>query len=287
MIKTENYLQKIGDDIWFTEVDRSDLKIDYRIKEVVYSESSPIQEIMILDSYDFGRMLVLDDAVQTTAQDGYIYNEMIAHIPLNIHPNPKNVLIIGGGDCGAAREAAKHHNIDRIDMVEIDEMVVKASKQYLQEVSGNLSDPRVNFIFEDGTAYVKEKRDYLYDVIIVDSSDPVGPAIKLFELEFYKDLYNNLHEDGLMVCQSESPIFYSEMMVNIYRRLNNLFPIVKVYMATVPTYPGGFWTFTIGSKKYWERNPDKFDKDTQYINKDIIKSCFTIPEFMKKLLDMG
>ena len=174
MIKTENYLQKIGDDIWFTEVDRSDLKIDYRIKEVVYSESSPIQEIMILDSYDFGRMLVLDDAVQTTAQDGYIYNEMIAHIPLNIHPNPKNVLIIGGGDCGAAREAAKHHNIDRIDMVEIDEMVVKASKQYLQEVSGNLSDPRVNFIFEDGTAYVKEKRDYLYDVIIVDSSDPVG-----------------------------------------------------------------------------------------------------------------
>ena len=152
MIKTENYLQKIGNDLWFTEVDRNNLKIDYRIKEVVHSETSPFQQVMILDSYDFGRMLVLDDAIQTTALDGYIYNEMISHIPLNVHPNPKNVLIIGGGDCGAAREAAKYPDIDKIDMVEIDETVVKACKQHLQEVSGNLSDPRVNFIFEDGTA---------------------------------------------------------------------------------------------------------------------------------------
>jgi spermidine synthase len=286
LTKMEKYLQKIGDEIWFTEVDRNNLKIDYRIKEVIHTESSPIQQVMILDSYDFGRMLVLDDAIQTTALDGYIYNEMISHIPLNVHPNPKNVLIIGGGDCGAAREVTKYPNIDRIDMVEIDETVVKTCKEHLQEVSGNLSDTRVNFIFEDGTAFVKEKRDYLYDVIIVDSSDPVGPAVKLFELEFYKDLYNNLHKDGLMVCQSESPIFYSEMMVNIYRRLNNLFPVVRVYMATVPTYPGGFWTFTMGSKEYREPNPDNFDKDTQYINKEIIKSCFAIPEFMKKLLDM-
>lgn len=285
MIKMQKYLQRKGDEIWFTEIERHNMRIDYHIKEIVYSESSPYQHIMILDSYDFGRMLVLDDAIQTTALDGYIYNEMIAHIPLNIHPNPKNVLIIGGGDCGAAREVAKYPNIKRIDMVEIDEMVVKACKKHLPEVSGNLSDSRVNFIFADGTAFVKEKRDYLYDVIIVDSSDPVGPAVKLFELEFYKDLYDNLNEDGLMVCQSESPIFYSEIMVNTYKRLNCLFPIVKMYMATVPTYPGGFWTFTMGSKKYCEPNPDKFDKDFLYINKDIIKSCFAIPEFVKRLLD--
>jgi spermidine synthase len=286
MIKMEKYLRKNGDEIWFTEVDRSDLKIDYRIKDVIYQETSPLQHIMILDSYDFGPMLVLDGAVQTTALDGYIYNEMITHIPLNIHPDPKNVLIIGGGDCGAAREVAKYPGIHRIDMVEIDEMVVNACKKYLKEVSGNLSDPRVNFIFKDGTAFVKEKRDYLYDVIIVDSSDPVGPAVKLFELDFYKDLYNNLNEDGLMVCQSESPVFYSEMMVNINRRLSNIFPIVKLYMTTVPTYPGGFWTFTMGLKKYYKPNPDKFDKETEYVNKEIIKSCFAIPNFVKKQLSI-
>lgn len=240
MAKIEDYLQKNGDDIWFTEVERNNLKIDYRIKKVIYSENSPYQHVMILDSHDFGRMLVLDDAIQTTAMDGYIYNEMISHIPLNVHPNPKNILIVGGGDCGVAREVAKYPGVSRIDMVEIDETVVRVCKKHLQEVSGNLSDPRVNFIFQDGTTFVKEKREHLYDIIIIDSSDPVGPAVKLFELEFYKDLYDCLHKDGLMVCQSESPIFYSEMMVNIYKRLNSLFPIVKMFIATVPTYPGGF-----------------------------------------------
>ncbi|AEE92654.1 Spermidine synthase [Tepidanaerobacter acetatoxydans Re1] len=285
MMQIEECLKKIGDDIWFTEVDRNNLKIDYRIKEIIYQGNSPIQQIMILDSYDFGPMLVLDDAIQTTSNDGYIYNEMIAHVPLNIHPNPKNVLIIGGGDCGAAREVTKYPNVERIDMVEIDEMVVQTCRKYLPKVSGKLSDPRVNFIFEDGTAFVKEQRDYLYDVVIIDSSDPVGPAVKLFELEFYKDIYSNLREDGLMVCQSESPIFYSEMMVKIHKNLNSLFPIVKTYMATVPTYPGGFWTFTMGSKKYWKPNPEKFDKDTKYINKEILESCFILPKFIEKLLD--
>ena len=285
-MNVEKYLRKVGDEIWFTEFEKDNLKIDYRIKEVVYSETSPFQHILILDSYDYGPMLVLDGAIQTTARDGYIYNEMITHVPLNIHPNPKNVLIIGGGDCGAAREVAKYPGIEKIDMVEIDEKVVEVSKKYLKEVSGNLSDPRVNFIFDDGSAYVKQKRDYLYDVIIVDSSDPVGPAVKLFELEFYKDLYNNLHEDGLMVCQSESPIYYPEMMVSIHRRLNNVFPIVKMYMATVPTYPAGFWTFTIGSKKYHEPNPEAFDKETKYVNKEIIKSCFSLPNFVKAQLNI-
>ena len=124
MANMDKYLKTVGNEIWFTEADRNNLKIDYRIKEIIYSETSPFQHIMILDSYDFGRVLVLDDAVQTTSLDGFIYNEMITHVPLNIHPNPKNVLIIGGGDCGAAREVAKYPGVERIDMVEIDEMVV-------------------------------------------------------------------------------------------------------------------------------------------------------------------
>lgn len=282
----KNYIQKVGNELWFTELDRDNLKIDYRIKEVLYSKRSPIQHIMILDSYDFGRMLVLDGVVQTTSLDGYIYNEMLSHIPLITHPNPKKVLIIGGGDCGVARETSKYTGIEQIDMVEIDELVVKACKKHLPKVSGNLSDPRVNFLFKDGIAFVKEQKDCSYDVIIVDSSDPVGPAQQLFELNFYRELHRILKEDGVMACQSESPIVYVDIMKNTYERIKSLFPITKLYTAVVPTYPGGLWSFTLGSKKYEDINPDKLQNNTQYINKEIANSCFCLPQFMKSILNI-
>jgi spermidine synthase len=198
------FLQEKNGDLWLIEDERENMKVSYRIKEVVFSEKSPFQHVMILDSYDFGRMLVLDGVVQTTSLDGHIYNEMITHIPLSIHPNPERVLIIGGGDCGAAREVCKYENVKEIDMVEIDELVVDACKKYLPAVSGNLSDPRVNFIFNDGIKHVENIQDH-YDVIIVDSSDPVGPAKALFEKSFYENIHRALKEDGLMVCQSQSP----------------------------------------------------------------------------------
>ena len=244
---------------------------------------------MILDSYDFGRMLVLDGAIQTTARDGFIYNEMISHIPMNIHPEPKRILIIGGGDCGTAREVAKYSQAEQIDMVEIDEMVVKVCLEHLSEVSGNLSDPRVNFIFQDGIKFVKNivNPEDFYDVIIVDSSDPVGPAIPLFGLDFYKSLYNILKNDGLMVCQSESPIFHFETMKQTYKRLCSLFPITRPYTTVVPTYPGGMWSFTLASKKYGDTNPSQFDKEnkkTKYVNSEILKQCFALPEFVRSRL---
>ena len=153
------YLTKDGQDYWLTEDEYDFLKIDYRIKEVIFKEKSPYQEVMILDSYPFGRMLTLDGIVQTTAADGYIYNEMISHVPIAIHHNPKKVLIIGGGDCGVAREVSKYEQIEQIDMVEIDEVVTKACLEHLTEVSGGLSDERVNFIFEDGVKFVKDKKE--------------------------------------------------------------------------------------------------------------------------------
>ncbi|WP_018131032.1 polyamine aminopropyltransferase [Effusibacillus pohliae] len=278
------FLHHHNDDIWLTENERENLQISYRIKEVVFAKDSQLQHVMILDSYDFGRMLVLDGVVQTTSIDGYIYNEMISHIPLNFHPNPRRVLIIGGGDCGAAREVTKYEQVETIDLVEIDELVVKACKEYLPEVSGNLSDPRVRFIYQDGVEFVKNL-EAQYDVIIVDSSDPIGPAKQLFELSFYQNLHRALKPDGLMVCQSQSPIFHADIMRQTYQRVSQLFPITKLYTAIVPTYPGGLWSFTLGSKIHGYLNGHQpFDKDTRYVNEGILNQCFELPEFVKKII---
>jgi len=278
------YIQQENGELWLTEDERENLKLSYRIKEVVYSNQSPFQHVMILDSYDFGRMLVLDGVVQTTSKDGHIYNEMISHIPLQLHPSPKKVLIIGGGDCGAAREVAKYKEIEEIHMVEIDEMVVDVCKEYLPEVSGNLSDPRVKFIYTDGVAFVKDQQN-TYDVIIIDSSDPIGPAKELFSYEFYQNVFRALKDDGLMVCQSQSPLFHMDVLKQTYTNMKQLFPYTNLYTATVPTYPGGLWSFTVGSKIPLSIQANKpMPTDTKYVNEDILKQCFLLPQFMKQEL---
>jgi spermidine synthase len=279
------WIEKKDGSLWLTENDRNTLKISYKLKEIIFSEQSPYQHVMIVDSYDFGRMLVLDGVVQTTSVDGHIYNEMITHVPILLHPHPQKVLIIGGGDCGAAREAAKHSIIEHIDMVEIDELVVKACKQYLPAVSGNLSDPRVHFIFQDGIQFVKDRKEE-YDVVIVDSSDPVGPAEALFTHDFYASLEKVLKKDGIMVCQSQSPLFHQDILKQTFDYIQNLFPYAGVYKAVVPTYPGGMWSFTLGSKVYpIDINSKQVPNlDTQYFNADIFHSCFLLPQQMKNLL---
>jgi spermidine synthase len=285
MKELPTYIQEKDGNLWLTEDERENLKISYRIKEVIFSEQSSFQHVMILDTFDFGRMLVLDGVVQTTSIDGHIYNEMISHIPLTIHPNPKKVLIIGGGDCGVAREAAKYESVEQIDMVEIDEIVVKVCKEHLPEVSGNLSDPRVNFIYADGVKFAAEKENE-YDVIIVDSSDPVGPAEQLFSKSFYESLHRALKEDGLMVCQSQSPIFHFDVLKQTYQHIDSLFPFTKLYTATVPTYPGGLWSFTLGSKKHIDIPAGTtFAKQTKYVNQDILERCFYLPQFVKDKLN--
>jgi spermidine synthase len=279
-----NFIQYQNGELWLTENERDNLKISYRIRDIIYAEQSPYQHVMILDSYDFGRMLVLDGVVQTTSIDGFIYNEMISHVPLTFHPNPKRVLVIGGGDCGAAREVAKYENVEQIDLVEIDQLVVQVCKDHLQEVSGNLSDPRVRFVYSDGVAFVRDAVD-TYDVIIVDSSDPVGPAKHLFEFDFYRNLHRALKADGIMVCQSQSPIFHAEVMVETYKSIKRLFPTTLLYTAVVPTYPGGLWSYTLGSKIHEQpANIRSFDKQTRYVNRDILEQCFKVPQFVKELL---
>ncbi len=285
MIRLPKYIHNSQGTLWLTEDERDNLKISYRIKEVLFEEASPFQHVMVLDSFDFGPMLVLDGVVQTTSKDGHIYNEMITHVPLSVHPRPQDVLIIGGGDCGAAKEAAKYESVRRIDLVEIDEAVVRASKRYMPEVSGNLSDPRVNYYYVDGVDFAK-RLSAEYDVIIVDSSDPVGPAQMLFEPAFYESLHRALREGGLMVCQSQSPIFHGDIMEQTYRRIGRVFPYTRLYTAVVPTYPGGLWSFTLGSKRELPA-PERirFDKTASYANQELVRRCFSLPAFLKERLE--
>lgn len=279
----EKFLEKINGETWLIEDERDNMKLYYRLKDIISSKKSPFQQVNIVDSYDFGRCLVLDGVIQTTELDGYIYNEMISHIPVVTHENPKDVLVIGGGDCGAVNELIKYNSLENIDMVEIDGLVVKECIENLPTISGESSkDKRVNFVFDDGIKFIKDK-DKTYDIAIVDSSDPVGPAEILFSEDFYVSLKNTLKDDGIMVCQSQSPIFHKEVLKKTRDILKKHFPIVRTYKAVVPSYPGGMWSFTLASLKYdpLTANIDKLAKNTKYINSDIFKSCFSLPNFMK------
>jgi len=284
----KKYLKEIDGEMWLVEDERDNMKLYYRIKEVISSKKSPFQQVNIIDSYDFGRCLVLDGVMQTTELDGYIYNEMISHIPAVTHEEPQDVLVIGGGDCGVVNELIKYKNLRTIDMVEIDEIVVKECIQNIPAISGNSSkDDRVNFIFDDGIKFAKNKSRY-YDIAIVDSSDPVGPAEALFTEDFYISLKNSLKDDGIMVCQSQSPIFHKEVLKRTHTILKKHFPIVRTYKAVVPSYPGGMWSFTLASLKYdpLKANIEKLAKGTKYINSEIFISCFNLPNFMKKELEL-
>ncbi len=285
--KIPKYFQKINDEIWLIEDERDNMKLYYRVKEILSTKQSPFQQVNIIDSYDFGRCLVLDGVIQTTELDGYIYNEMISHIPVVTHKEPKKVLVIGGGDCGVVNELSKYEELEEIDMVEIDEIVVKECIEKLPSISGNASqDDRINFIFEDGVKYIQDKKG-IYDIAIVDSSDPIGPAEVLFSEEFYMALKDSLKEDGIMVCQSQSPIFHKDVLKRTRKILDSYFPLVKTYKAVVPSYPGGMWSFTIASMKYdpLQANLERLSINTKYINKEIFKSSFMLPNFMIEYLD--
>ena len=187
---------------------------------------------------DFGRALVLDEAIQVTEGDEYIYNEMIAHIPLVTHPNPQDVLIIGGGDGGALREVLKYKEVKTVDLVEIDRDVIEASKKYLPSIGCSFDNKRANIIFDDGIKYLKNTTKK-YDVIIIDSSDPVGPAVELFQKEFYQNCYNAIRDDGILTAQTESPFFYKKVLNKSFNYIKDIFNNAYIPIQLVPS---GLWS---------------------------------------------
>ncbi|SDF32787.1 polyamine aminopropyltransferase [Sporolituus thermophilus] len=275
-------------ELWITERQTKNLGLTCRVKEALFTGKSEFQEVVVVDTYEFGRMLVLDGVFQTSIFDEFVYHEMIAHVPLFTHPNPKNVLVIGGGDGGTIREVVKHPSVERAEMVEIDGLVVDVCKKYLPEISEALinNHPKVHLKIDDGIKHMKEAENF-YDVIIVDCSDPIGPGEGLFTYEFYKDVYKALKADGLFVQQTESPFFHQPLIKRLWKDISSLFPITRLYLTQIPLYPGGTHCFTIGSKQYDPLNVDTAklpELNTRYYNRDIQKSCFVLPNFVKELL---
>ena len=273
-------------ELWFTERETDHLRVQCRIERTLHRERSPYQEIAVVESVEFGRMLVLDGIIQTSERDEFVYHEMLAHVPLFTHPRPERVLVIGGGDGGTVREVLKHPEVRRVHLVEIDERVVAVSREYLPGLAGALSDPRVDVRIADGIAYVKERRQ-AYDVILVDSSDPVGPAEGLFTAEFYRDAAAALRKEGILALQSESCFFTPGLVQSIYRAVDQHFPSVFLYTASIPTYSTGPWCFTLASKRYLESPAPRRARgriQTRYYSPEIHKAAFVLPPYLKELL---
>lgn len=271
-------------ELWFSEYQSKNIKFSMRIKNMLYSVKTPYQVLSIFENEEMGTVMMLDDVVQLTTKDEFIYHEMIAHVPLFTHKSPEKVLVIGGGDGGTVREILKHP-VKEVHLVEIDDQVVEASKKFLPSLSSGFSDPRTKIFFEDGIEFVKKNTGY--DVIIIDSTDPIGPAVGLFSKEFYTNVYNCLNKDGIMVAQTESPIFYGEFLKRVTGDISSLFKYTNIYTAVIPSYPGALWAFTMGSKSInpMAVNTDEIpDIDTKYYSREIHKSCFTLPPFVKEMI---
>jgi spermidine synthase len=277
--------------VWFTELHQNRVGLTIKIKQLLYSGESPFQRIDILDTYEFGKMLVLYGSIMITEKDEFVYHEMLGHVPMFTHPAPKEVLVIGGGDGGTVREVLKHPQVERVTLVEIDEMVVRKSQEYFPEVAGKLSDPRARLLFEDGEKYLASTQEK-FDIILCDASDPIGPAEVLFQKDFHQMAYDKLTEDGIFVTQSESPFFHQRTLRKMYENLNKIFPLVRVYWAYIPTYPSAIWSFTLCSKKYDplqdfdEARYQKVSPVTKYYNEGIQRAAFVLPTFIRQTLGL-
>lgn len=272
-------------DMWLKEGQIADAAMTYKIKETLVTKKTEYQDLAIVDTYAFGRMLVLDGIVQTTIQDEYVYHEMISHIPLFTHPNPKKVLVVGGGDGGAIREVLKHPSVEKAVLCEIDKDVVNECKRFLPEISCELENPRCEVFIGDGIKYVHEHKNE-FDVIIVDSTDPFGAAEGLFGGSFYKEIFECLTEDGIFIAQTETPFYLPDVVKRVYNDAKEVFPVTKLFMAGIPTYPSGFWSFTVGSKKYDPETVDlsnTIDIETKYYTKKLHSACFVLPKFVEDL----
>lgn len=273
-------------ELWYTEKQTESFGITAKIRETLVREKTEFQDLAIIDTEQFGRMLVLDGMVMTTEKDEFVYHEMMVHPALFTHPDPKRVLVVGGGDGGVIREILRHENVERAVLVDIDGKVIEHSKRYLPSIAGKLDDPRVEVIVGDGYRHIHEHPNS-YDVVLVDSTEPVGPAVHLFERGFYQGIYDALKENGIFVAQTDNPWFKGELTAKVYRDVCEIFPVVRVYHANIPTYPSGMWTFTLGSKKYDPLDVDEQqipEWDTRYYSPRIHKASFALPRFVEQLL---
>lgn len=232
-------------DLWFEENMPEGWGLKVRVERTIESVQSQFQKIDLFQTGGMGKMLVIDGKVQLCELDEFTYHEMIAHVPLVAHPNPRKVMVVGGGDGGTIREVLQHPGVEKAVLVEIDPEVVRICREHLPTVSGKLADPRVEIVAADAAEYMRSARGF--DAILVDSSDPVGPSEVLFSGGFYSDVKAALAPEGVMSMQSGSPFFYFDQIVGAVKGLREVFPHVRPVVVPVPTYPSGTWTLVAAS----------------------------------------
>lgn len=277
---------------WFSEVDdNNSTALSFKIKELLHAEQTPIQHIEIFSTECFGNLMVLDGYIMLTSKDNFLYHEMLTHPAIFTHPNPKNIAIIGGGDCGTLQQVLQHKNIEKVTQIEIDKKVTDLSEKYFPELCTSNKDPRAHLLFDDGLAWVKNAQSSSLDIIMVDSTDPIGPAEGLFNKKFYQDAFLALNNNGILVQQSESPLYHLE---NILKPMQNTmlstgFKDVKTLFFPQPCYPSGWWSCTIASKNLpidQFRKQDIINKSfkTKYYNLHTHQASMALPEFLVGVL---
>lgn len=273
-------------ELWVEERHRETAGLRFRVKEVLFSGKSEFQQVDVVDTWSMGKLLLNDGLMMVSERDEFVYHDMIAHVPLFVHPKPKRVLVIGGGDGGTAREALRHPGVERVVMVEIDGMVVEACRKHIPQTASALDDPRLDLKIEDGVKFVRETQE-TFDVVLVDSTDPIGPATPLFGKDFYRDVHRILGPDGIVVAQGESPFHDANTQASLLDVVGSFFPWRHFYNFSNLTYPGGLWSFLFASKGL---HPLKdFDAsrvaasglEFRYYNPGIHRAAFRLPEFMR------
>lgn len=276
------------DDNWFTEIcEEAGSALSFKLKSKLHEEKTPYQRIEIYTTEQFGNLMVIDGFVMLTSRDNFLYHEMMAHPALYTHPAPKRVVIIGGGDCGTLQQVLLHREVEQATQVEIDERVTRLAEKYFPELCTSNQDPRAELLFADGLKWIKDARPGSLDVIIVDSTDPIGPAEGLFTADFFSDCHRALGEEGLLVQQSESPLLHLESIIKPLHKAMRTggFSHTHSLQFPQPCYPSGWWTATLAGKRDLARfrESDAGEKPfaTKYYNLAIHRAALATPELMK------
>jgi spermidine synthase len=279
---------------WFSEPFQNEgTAFSLKIKKKLHEEQSEFQKIAIYETETFGNLMVIDDCVMLTQRDNFLYHEMMAHPALFTHKDPKKVVIIGGGDCGTLKEVLKHPSVEEAWQIEIDEVVTKLSQKYFPELCDKNDDPRARFFFGDGIQWMKDVVSESVDIIIIDSTDPVGPAEGLFAKDFYRNCFAALRAGGILIQQSESPLLHSKTIIKkAHEEMQEVgFDHTHTLSFPQPVYPTGWWSATMAGKQkpliyFREEDVDERPFVTRYYNKQIHQGALAIPEFMKVDLEL-
>ncbi|GEK08084.1 polyamine aminopropyltransferase [Pseudoalteromonas sp. McH1-7] len=277
---------------WFTEIsDRDGSAFSLRVNKKLDEIQSPFQKVEMFETTDFGNLMIIDGCTMVSTRENFFYHEMMSHPALFSHPAPKNVVIIGGGDCGTLREVLKHPGVETVTQIDIDEVVTQMSLKYFPELCESNNDPRATVMFDDGIKYMREAPAESIDVIIVDGTDPVGPGEGLFNHAFYKSCLAALRTGGIMIQQSESPLMHMPLLLEMRDAMLEVgFVDLQTLPFPQPIYPSGLWSATMARKDekfagFREQDVDNATFDTEYYNTGIHKGALATPNFMKRAFE--